>query len=85
MGQKGYFGLFQATFENSNLPESDKHFYHKIILAKNLAQAKNFDPKFGNLGNFPISFTTKKNSLTLQELTQELKIQLGTNKGTKKI
>ena len=75
MGQKGCFGLFQATFGNSNLPKSNKHFNHKIILAKNLAQAKNFDPKFGNLGNFPISFTTKK--------LKKFPYPPGTNSGTK--
>ena len=55
---KAVFGLFQVTFWDSDLPKSDNKFYQKNIFAKKLAQAKTFDPKFGHLGNFSISFTT---------------------------
>ena len=55
---KVFFGLFKVTFGDSDLHKSDNKCYQKFFFAKKLAQAKTFDPKFGHLFNFSISFTT---------------------------
>ena len=58
MAQKGCFGLFRLLFGTVICLKVTINFTKKNIFAKKLAQAKTFDPKFGHLGNFSISFTT---------------------------